>query len=97
MVRRIGISRGCVGSWWSFSGEMFDSLVRKDHRRWGEVYLRGLMLNRANVSGSHHPPFPALRPQARARAGRPGSEPIYTAFDSDAARHEVTRFVVELR
>jgi SRSO17 transposase len=28
-----------------FAGEMFGSMVRKDQRRWGEVYLRGLMLD----------------------------------------------------
>src|ERR1039458_7249588 len=28
-----------------FAGEMFDSMRRKDQRRWGEVYLRGLMLD----------------------------------------------------
>src|SRR5919201_6360253 len=28
-----------------FAGEMFESMVRRDQRRWGEVYLRGLMLD----------------------------------------------------
>ena len=28
-----------------FTGEMFDSMRRKDQRRWGEVYVRGLMLD----------------------------------------------------
>jgi len=28
-----------------FSLEMFESMARKDQRRWGEVYLRGLMLD----------------------------------------------------
>jgi SRSO17 transposase len=28
-----------------FAGEMFDSMGRKEQRRWGEVYLRGLMLD----------------------------------------------------
>jgi SRSO17 transposase len=28
-----------------FAGEMFASMRRKDQRRWGEVYLRGLMLD----------------------------------------------------
>jgi SRSO17 transposase len=28
-----------------FAGEMFESMPRKDQRRWGEVYLRGLMLD----------------------------------------------------
>jgi SRSO17 transposase len=28
-----------------FSSEMFESLARKDQRRWGECYLRGLMLD----------------------------------------------------
>ncbi len=28
-----------------FAGEMFEPLARKDQRRWGEVYLRGLMLD----------------------------------------------------
>ena len=28
-----------------FSGEMFASMGRKDQRRWGECYLRGLMLD----------------------------------------------------
>ena len=29
----------------AFAGEMFDSMPRKDQRGWGEVYLRGLMLD----------------------------------------------------
>ena len=29
----------------AFAAEMFDSMARKDQRRWGEVYLRGLMLD----------------------------------------------------
>ena len=28
-----------------FTGELFDSMRRKDQRRWGEVYVRGLMLD----------------------------------------------------
>jgi SRSO17 transposase len=28
-----------------FAGEMFESLARRDQRRWGEVYVRGLMLD----------------------------------------------------
>lgn len=28
-----------------FAGEMFESMARKDQRRWGEVYVRGLMLD----------------------------------------------------
>jgi SRSO17 transposase len=28
-----------------FAAEMFDSMARRDQRRWGEVYLRGLMLD----------------------------------------------------
>ena len=28
-----------------FAAEMFESMARKDQRRWGEVYLRGLMLD----------------------------------------------------
>src|SRR5438552_9915652 len=28
-----------------FSLEMFESMARRDQRRWGEVYLRGLMLD----------------------------------------------------
>ena len=28
-----------------FAGEMFGSMARKDQRRWGETYLRGLMLD----------------------------------------------------
>jgi SRSO17 transposase len=28
-----------------FAGEMFESMARKDQRRWGECYLRGLMLD----------------------------------------------------
>jgi hypothetical protein len=27
----------------AFAGEMFASLPRSDQRRWGEIYLRGLM------------------------------------------------------
>ena len=34
--------RGRLGE---FAGEMFESMVRKDQRRWGETYLRGLMLD----------------------------------------------------
>ena len=29
----------------AFAAEMFDSMSRKDQRRWGEVYLRGLMMD----------------------------------------------------
>jgi SRSO17 transposase len=29
----------------AFAGEMFEPLVRKDQRRWGGVYVRGLMLD----------------------------------------------------
>jgi SRSO17 transposase len=28
-----------------FAGEMFEAMARKDQRRWGEVYVRGLMLD----------------------------------------------------
>ena len=28
-----------------FAEEMFEPMARKDQRRWGEVYLRGLMLD----------------------------------------------------
>ena len=28
-----------------FCGEMFESMKRKDRRRWGECYVRGLMLD----------------------------------------------------
>src|SRR5215216_5681213 len=28
-----------------FAGEMFEPMQRSDQRRWGEVYLRGLMLD----------------------------------------------------
>jgi SRSO17 transposase len=28
-----------------FAGEMFEPLMRRDQRRWGEVYVRGLMLD----------------------------------------------------
>ena len=28
-----------------FAGQMFEPMPRKDQRRWGEVYLRGLMLD----------------------------------------------------
>src|SRR5450755_3210453 len=28
-----------------FADEMFESMARKDQRRWGECYLRGLMLD----------------------------------------------------
>ncbi len=34
--------RGRLGE---FAGEMFESMARKDQRGWGEVYLRGLMLD----------------------------------------------------
>jgi SRSO17 transposase len=29
----------------AFAGEMFEPMARKDQRRWGEVYVRGLMLD----------------------------------------------------
>jgi len=29
----------------AFAAEMFQPLARTDQRRWGEVYLRGLMLD----------------------------------------------------
>src|SRR3954447_23967301 len=29
----------------AFAAEMFEPMARKDQRRWGEVYLRGLMLD----------------------------------------------------
>ena len=29
----------------AFAAEMFESMRRSDQRRWGEVYLRGLMLD----------------------------------------------------
>ena len=28
-----------------FAGEIFESMGRRDQRRWGEVYVRGLMLD----------------------------------------------------
>ena len=34
--------RGRLGE---FAAEMFESMVRKDQRRWGQTYLRGLMLD----------------------------------------------------
>ena len=40
-----GSLRVCVGGWWSSAREVFASMQRKDQRRWGEVYLRGLMLD----------------------------------------------------
>ena len=39
-----GLARVC-GRLEEFAGEMFGSMARKDQRRWGEVYLRGLMLD----------------------------------------------------
>jgi hypothetical protein len=29
----------------AFTGEIFESMRRKDQRRWGECYVRGLMLD----------------------------------------------------
>ena len=44
-----GLSRGELvlvrGRLEEFAGEMFESMRRKDQRRWGGVYLRGLMLD----------------------------------------------------
>jgi SRSO17 transposase len=40
--RELARVRGRLGE---FAGEMFASMARKDQRRWGEVYLRGLMLD----------------------------------------------------
>src|ERR1700678_4374297 len=40
--RELARVRGRLGE---FSEEMFASMRRKDQRRWGEVYLRGLMLD----------------------------------------------------
>ena len=41
-----GLSRGELagvrGRLEEFAGEMFESMRRKDQRRWGGVYLRGL-------------------------------------------------------
>jgi SRSO17 transposase len=36
---------GMRGRLVEFAGEMFAPMVRRDQRRWGEVYLRGLMLD----------------------------------------------------
>src|SRR4051812_28209906 len=36
---------GMRGRLVDFAGEMFESMARRDQRRWGEVYLRGLMLD----------------------------------------------------
>src|ERR1017187_1884120 len=41
-VRELARVRGRLGE---FSDEMFESMARKDQRRWGECYLRGLMLD----------------------------------------------------
>ena len=35
-----------------FTGEMFGSMRRKDQRRWGECYVRGLMLDGKRKSTS---------------------------------------------
>jgi SRSO17 transposase len=40
--RELARVRGRLGE---FAGEMFGSMKRKDQRRWGEVYVRGLMLD----------------------------------------------------
>jgi SRSO17 transposase len=40
--RELARVRGRLGE---FAEEMFDSMGRKEQRRWGEVYLRGLMLD----------------------------------------------------
>jgi hypothetical protein len=50
IVERVsGLSEGELarvrGRLVEFAGEMFESMARKDQRRWGEVYLRGLMLD----------------------------------------------------
>lgn len=41
-AKRLGRVRGRLEA---FAGEMFEPLARKDQRRWGGVYLRGLMLD----------------------------------------------------
>ena len=41
-ARELSRVRGRLGD---FAGQMLAPLVRKDQRRWGEVYLRGLMLD----------------------------------------------------
>jgi hypothetical protein len=38
------LARVCCGLE-EFAGEMFESMCRKDQRRWGGVCLRGLMLD----------------------------------------------------
>jgi len=37
-----------------FAEEMFEPMGRKDQRRWGEIYLRGLMLDgkRKSIEGA---------------------------------------------
>src|SRR5215207_4352766 len=40
--RQLARVRGRLGE---FATEMFEPMARKDQRRWGEVYLRGLMLD----------------------------------------------------
>jgi len=40
--RQLQEVRGCLEA---FAGEMFEPMRRKDQRRWGECYLRGLMLD----------------------------------------------------
>ena len=41
-ARQLARVRGRLGS---SRREMFEPMARKDQRRWGEVYLRGLMLD----------------------------------------------------
>ena len=42
----------------AFAAEMFESMVRRDQRRWGGVYLRGLMLDgkRKSIIRLYRPP-----------------------------------------
>jgi hypothetical protein len=49
MAAVLGLSRqqvsGVRGRLVEFAEAMFAPMARKDQRRWGEVYLRGLMLD----------------------------------------------------
>ena len=50
--------RGRLGE---FAAEMFESMVRKDLRRWGETYLRGLMLDGTGLEPGVGRSIPGVR------------------------------------
>ena len=61
----------------AFAAEMLDSLPRSDQRRWGETYLRGLMLDGRRKS---------IEPMAALIAARQRAEHLRGEGDQLAAR-----------